>query len=294
MLRQRPSFSPRNQQNLLGAVALATLSLSISLLETSLAQEARVQVLGLSAESLSGESGEGAAEQVANFAFSSAGGSFSLGGLSLGGVNPDDRSQLFNLLANDSVKQELQLTDEQLGGVRQIMKASQQRLTSLIRESMRDRADSGAPVRLDGEELRNLMLENRDQAEAAIEEILLPEQLKRIRQLAYQVQIAREGLGQALVSGRLGQEIGVHEDQKQQLLDRAAKIDADARQAIIAIRVKAREQLLAELTPEQRNSAESLLGPYFEYEEASLGQQLQQAMKRPEEQAAGEEASTKH
>ncbi len=203
---------------------------------------------------------------------------FSGGGISFQsmGVDPSDRSQLFNLLSNESVRNELKLTEGQFGGVKKIMSEASKRITEMLTQA---RTQGGGRIQLNGGQFGELMKANRAEAEAAIEEILLPEQLDRIRQLAYQIEVSQEGLGESLVNGRLGREIGVHDDQKQSLTDRAAKIEAEARQAILEIQAAARAKLFKELTPEQRKQAEELLGDYFDYQEPSLGQQLRKRMK---------------
>ncbi len=198
---------------------------------------------------------------------------------SSGNFDPGSGSQLFKLLANESVRNELQLTDAQYAGVKQINAESQKRMSDLFRANMTHSGKSGSSaVRIGGREVKEMMEANQLAAEEAVEEILLPEQLNRVRQLAYQVQIAQLGLGELLVNGKLGQEVGVHEDQKQHLTDRAAKIEAEARAAIKEIRARARAQLLSELAPDQRKKAEELLGEYFDYEEPSMQQQLQQRL----------------
>lgn len=239
-----------------------------------------VQVLGIQAsgEAMSEELKGRIAEGAASFSFASPGATFSIGGPS--GFNPGSRSQLFNLLSNESVRRELKLGDDQYEGVKKINAEAQKRMSELFRSQVMQ-ADGKGPtsISVGGSELREIMDENQSVAEEAIEEILLPEQLERVRQLAYQVQVAQVGLGEALVDGKLGQEIGVFDDQKQNLTDRAAKIEAEARAAIVKIRAEARAKLFKELSPEQRKKAEELLGDYFEYEEPSLQKQLQESLK---------------
>lgn len=243
-----------------------------------LAAQTQIQVLSVADGDAPPGLAEELAEGAAGMSFSVGGpGSFSFGS-SLGGVDPNNRSQLFSLLTNESVRNELKLSEEQYDGAKKIMAESRNRMSELIRNQMKN-SSGGRSVRIGGSEFSKLMEENRAQAETAIEEILLPTQLERVRQLAYQIEVSQDGMGEALTAGRLGQEIGVHEDQKQNLVDRAAKIEAEAQAAIIAIRAKAREKLFKELTPEQRKSAEKLLGPYFQYEEPSMGQQLRKSMK---------------
>ncbi len=253
------------------------------------AQEAQIQVLGFGSGEMTEEMREGLADRAASMSFSMAspGGAISLGG-PVGGVDPNSRSQLFNLLSNESVRHELQLSEEQYGGVQKIMKASQARMTELIRASIETQRDGGA-IRLGGEDFMAMREENQAQAEAAIEEILLPEQLKRVRQLAYQVEISNVGIAEALTEGRLGEEIGVHEDQYQHLIDRAAKIESLLASEAFPKRPAARKKMFAELTPEQRKAAEKLLGEYFQYEEVSLSKQLHQQMRRMRQRSEEQE-----
>lgn len=73
------------------------------------------------------------------------------------------------------------------------------------------------------------------------------------------------------------------------MTDKALAIEAEAQAAIAAIRSRARAELFAELTPDQRKAAEALLGNYFEYEEPSLGQQIRRSFQslKPKETQGG-------
>lgn len=279
---------------------LATISLSLIALgslplasHAVFGQEGQIQVLGFSSEAISEDMEAELAEGAASFSFSGGGGGFSFGSTLGGGVNPADRSQLLGLLSNESVRRELKLTDDQYTGAKQIMEESQKRLSDLIRKMLTEQKDGA--IRLGGTAMRELQQENQKVAEAAIEEILLPEQMTRIRQLAYQVDVSQTGLGEALTEGKLGTDIGVHDDQKQNLLDRAAKIELEAKRAIAKIRAAARAKLFEELTPEQRKTAEELLGDYFLYEELTMSQQLRKSMKglrRPAGNTEGDESKS--
>ncbi len=98
---------------------------------------------------------------------------------------------------------------------------------------------------------------------AAIEEILQPDQIARLKQVAYQTEVTRIGLGEALTSGRLGHDVGVHENQFTNIVDKAKKAEARAAAAIAKIRQQAQDEVLQELTAEQRTKAGELLGPAF-------------------------------
>ncbi len=214
-------------------------------------------------EGAGGELADGIASGMASIAIGGPDGVVSLGG-PLGGIDPNSRSQLFDLLSNDSIRRELKLSEPQVAGVKQIMRDSSKRMQEYIRAAM---AAGDGKINLD---IGGLMKEKQAEAELAIEEILLPEQLKRVRQLAYQIEVSTDGLGESLVNGRLGQDVGVYEDQKQHLTDRARVIEEELRLVIAKAHAAARAQLFAELTPDQRKEAESLLGEFFRYEQPNL------------------------
>ncbi|GAB5403744.1 MAG: hypothetical protein Aurels2KO_19750 [Aureliella sp.] len=215
-----------------------------------------------------------------------------VGGGMFGRVNPNDRSDLFSLLSNESVRKELKLTEQQYEGVKAVRKQSQQRLGELIKTSMQ-KSEDGRSIKLGGTSFQTIIAENKKAADAAIEEILLPEQLKRVQQLAYQIDVERTGLGASLVEGRLGKDIGVYDNQKQSLTDLAAAIDAETKKAIAKIKADARKQLLSSLPPEQRKQAEELLGEYFDYEAVTLEQQLQRSLRNRKADAQADSKSDK-
>lgn len=252
-----------------------------------------VQVLGIS---ISGDS-ENAPElgEIIGSSISIGGPNISFGGPGLGGVNPNSRSQLFQLLSNESVRNELKLTDDQYAGVKGVMKESQKRTQEMIQGAMAKQKQQGSSrsFSFGGEDFRNLMAENEALAEAAIEEILLPGQMERIKQLAYQIDVEQVGVGISLTEGRLGEDIGVHEGQKQDLLDAAKKIDAETKAAILRIKAEARKKLFKELTPDQRKQAEELLGDYFQYETLTIQQRIRQSVRKARDQKETEEVKKK-
>ncbi len=219
---------------------------------------------------------DGLSGGVSSFSIGGPAGFLPLGGGLVGGVDPDNRSQLFDLLSNQSVRRELKLTEQQIEGVQLIMRESGKRMQTQIRAAMEDMKEGDGNLKLD---FGQLMKEKQTEAENAIEEILLPEQLKRVRQLAYQIEVASEGLGESLVNGRLGKDIGVYDDQKQHLTDRARVIEEELRLAIVKVQMAARAKLFAELTPDQRKEAEALLGTYFQYEQPNVGALLREKLK---------------
>ncbi len=251
-----------------------------------------IQVLSLGVSD--DETGEGGPPRIMQGAvMGGTGASFSFG--SALGVNPNDKSQLFNLLSNESIQKELDITKEQIDGTKHIMAEARKRMQVIMQDMLSKRGANGG-LNIDREAIRELTEENSAEAKAAIEEILKPDQLKRLKQLAYQIEVERDGLGESLLNGRLGREIGVYDGQKQHLLDRATDIDEQMKREIAQIKAEARAALLDELVPEQRKAAEDLLGAYFDYEEPSLAQSLRsriRSMREGEESEEEENAEQK-
>lgn len=206
-------------------------------------------------------------------------GNISIGGLGTSlGINPDSKSSLFRMLGNESVRSELKLTEQQRTSAQRILDESNQRMSDLVKKSIREGRG------INGTQIAEFTSASRKEAEAAIEEILLPAQLKRIRQLAYQVEVSRSGLGEALTTGRLGKEVGVTDNQKQHLSEKAAAIEAELRQAIVKLRSAAQAKLLEELSTQQRQEAHEMLGDYFYFEEPSIEQSIRQNLKLKREE----------
>jgi hypothetical protein len=110
------------------------------------------------------------------------------------------------------------------------------------------------------EKLRSQLAKERNSREEWLDELLTPAQWKRLRELAYQTEIARVGWGEALTKGRLGRDAGVTENQHTALRNRVGKIEAETQQKILQLLAESQEKILAELSTEQRSKAKTLLG----------------------------------
>lgn len=77
-------------------------------------------------------------------------------------------------------------------------------------------------------------------------------------------------MGQAITSGRLANDAGVTENQKANLQLKAARAEAKLAATIKKAIAEAQAEVLSELSTEQRQKAEELLGePYFFRDEFS-------------------------
>lgn len=103
-----------------------------------------------------------------------------------------------------------------------------------------------------------------------MDEALGPEKIKRFKQLVYRMEVDAIGWGLSLTEGRLGNKIGVYEDQKEELERKVSAILDDLRSKIDDLNRKAEEEILSQLVPEQSRKARELIGPYSAYKHATV------------------------
>lgn len=95
------------------------------------------------------------------------------------------------------------------------------------------------------------------------DEILNPHQWKMLSRAAYRIEVNKVGLQFSLLKGRLGQAVGVHDQQHDALSRGIAEIETRMHKRIGEIRKSAELEAFELLTPEQREKAiELLLGTH--------------------------------
>lgn len=193
-------------------------------------------------------------------------------------ADPNNSSALTGLLQQDKIRSELKITPEQIAGIEKLQKQSNQLLSTAVQAMMKARSNGGG--NLDLSTLQEAKDNVRDLTDRGIEEILLPEQLERIRQIAFQVEISRMGLGPSLTRGKLGETVGIRNDQKPDLIRLATKIEEETTAKIAQIRREAREELVATLDEEQQAKVTELIGDFFDYSAPTMDDMLKQVTKR--------------
>lgn len=178
-------------------------------------------------------------------------------------ADPESNWELFALLRDAQIRSELNVTEEVAG----VASKSYSNVQEEVNEYMLN-ARQTTP-RPDNSEIRQFVEGRKSQAASAIEELLTPDQQARLKQIAYRMEAVYIGFDHALTSGRLGKAAGVYDNQKHALSLRIRDLNAEALDAISKILVKLEEDVLEELSPEQRDRAKALLGKPFVYHKQS-------------------------
>lgn len=98
--------------------------------------------------------------------------------------------------------------------------------------------------------------------------LLTTSQIDRLSQITYYVEIAYIGLPQAITDGRLGEDIGVHDNQKERLRLRGQEIFSQTAKDIRALKEKLHGEVMHLLTEAQQTKWQQLFGPFFLCEDA--------------------------
>lgn len=178
-------------------------------------------------------------------------------------------SDQFSLLNKPNVQQELSLVDEQVERLKEVRKNFRNRMKEVTSQMQNDTGN----FRLDPDmikKLQELTKEINEQKREEIEGLLLPEQIERLKQIALQSTMKHQGTVNALGNKEVAEALGLDKEQIKSLRKRSKELAQKVQEDIMALREKAREDLLEELSDEQREKLDELLGDKFEQKEAEL------------------------
>ena len=97
-----------------------------------------------------------------------------------------------------------------------------------------------------------------------VNEILLPHQRKRFDQLRLQTQMRNSGAG-ALENEKLIEQLGITDEQREELKKKRAEVEEKLRQKLDQLRKEAQDEIFSVLTPAQRDTLKELVGREFEF-----------------------------
>jgi hypothetical protein len=176
-----------------------------------------------------------------------------------GGAGGGVYNNSLNWLEDESLLTELDIIDEQ-----------REKLQQLRDEVQKRRQDFGKTVReLPAEkrvdfirEFSNLLSANTDEK---VNEIFLPHQRKRFEQLRLQTQMRNSGAG-ALENEKLIEQLGITDEQREELKKKRAEVEEKLRQKLDQLRKEAQDEIFSVLTRAQRDTLKELVGREFGFE----------------------------
>lgn len=173
------------------------------------------------------------------------------------GVDPLDDQALVTLLFHKAIRVEI--------GVNREQEKALQRVMNEMRVERRFASLGEAVGSADHTRKMITLANQRERKQELIEELLIPEQLTRLREIARRVELAVVGIDNALIEGFLGRDIGVSEQEADKIRRKTAAVMEQAELEMAEILDKAHKKVLAELSPTKSKLGEELLGKPFFY-----------------------------
>lgn len=162
------------------------------------------------------------------------------------------------MLADENIRRDLEMVDDQYKELqaagRDIQKRAAEQLRSL---NFGDR-----------ERLMEQVRKMREGAQDELNELLLPHQIKRLRQIRFQSQVRRRSLVGILVSDPVKSDLDISDEQADELRVAEKEIQAEMQREIQKLREKAKEKLLARLKPTQKKEVEEMIGDAYDFKES--------------------------
>lgn len=210
-------------------------------------------ILGLAVFAISAGSVEVATAQPPGGGFGGPGGPGGRGGM-MGGManNP------LMLLANEKVRTELDIVDDQMADLESLQQEIREEMRDLF-SGMRDASPDERQAAM--EELRDRM----KTYESRVQQILLPHQFKRLKQILVQSQ-SRGRPGAALMNNDdVKGELKITPEQESKLEEASQKAMEEMQAEIAKLQKKAEERVASVLTPEQQQKYRELVGEPFDF-----------------------------
>ena len=163
----------------------------------------------------------------------------------------DTSDGTLGMLANKSIREELEMLDSQYDEIQAANEQIQKRFAEQIRSL--DLSDMSSAV--------DQILKLRSESENELQSTLLPHQMRRLRQLSAASQLKKRSLVQIITSEPMKSELEVTDEQARTLRMAEKEIEADLQKQIAELRAKARKRLLSNLKSDQRKQVEEIFGP---------------------------------
>jgi len=164
----------------------------------------------------------------------------------------------FSLASNPQLQDELGLLEEQKAGIKDLARDFSDKLSQTMRPS------EDGNLSFDPGNLKEIIAGLNEQRDQQLNKILMPNQRERLQQIALQMEMKARGDATVLAGQRLSEELGIDDEQKKRIRDKAQELQERIKQEIARLKQQARQELLQELTPQQRQKLQELVGDDFQ------------------------------
>lgn len=167
---------------------------------------------------------------------------------------------LLNLLMNENVQKELDFIDDQAEQVEEL----QQEFREEMRFMFEDMRNGGGDRNEMFQQMREKMGELNKDFNSKAEELLIDDQLKRLKQLQNQSRM-NGGVERALQNESFREELDITDEQMEELREKAEEVREWINKEVAKIREEGQKKVLSVLTSEQQDRIKEMVGESFDF-----------------------------
>lgn len=182
----------------------------------------------------------------------------------------DNTDEWFSVLAHSAVQLELEISDEQAYEIESLVKRRRKVMDDLRsdfrKEAPKDETRQEARERMI--EFTKIAKEESDEIGSELKDLLLPHQIDRIKQVAFQIKLQSSKMrqGSGLLAPEMVEVLEISEMQSDRIRKKEKEIKAKLEQKMKQLWLEAEEELREELTRKQRQKYDELVGSPFDLE----------------------------
>jgi hypothetical protein len=165
--------------------------------------------------------------------------------------------EVFDALRDKKVQQEVGLLPSQLKDLQRLSEDVMKELEPTV-DNFNKLSKVEQEVKI--EQLRKDLASYMKSVQADVDNILVPEQQQRLRQVAFQMRLQKNGSIVTLTSPDVLRELGLNDVQVEQFRENLKKVEEQHRSKLAELETEKERKILALFSPNQRDRLESMIG----------------------------------
>ncbi len=174
----------------------------------------------------------------------------------------------FDVLRDKKVQQEIGLLPSQLKDLLRLSEDVMKELGPTV-ENFNKLPKAEQEVKV--EQLRKDVAAYMTSVQADVDKILVPEQQQRLRQVAFQLRMQKDGTIETFSSPDVLRELGLNDAQFERFRESLKKIEEQHRSKLAELEMEKERKVLALFSPNQRDRLESMIGTSIRNPKAPVG-----------------------
>jgi hypothetical protein len=177
----------------------------------------------------------------------------------------------WNMIGNPSVQMDLDLVDDQKEKIQNLKEDMSSEMRGLMAELQ------GGKINLDAvDRLKSAQSAYKDK----MMDLLLPSQQNRLKQIALQMHMKSAGTTTAITNKAIAEALEITPEQTEKLQAKSKELQKKLAEQIEQLKEKMKNELLAELTPAQREKLKELRGDNYESKKSDWSDRFEEIRNR--------------